>query len=619
MRRALLFALALVLAGSAEAQEIKFQGVSGGGAAGATGATGATGPTGSTGATGPTGSTGATGVIAPLTLDATGAGNGAFTLRATSLAALVNSGGFWKSTGTFTARASGISMSGASFNYDVGDSSNSAIYRGVEVRFGPSYAGSSDTQALSVYNTHVGTGTSIYPDSGAGGNFAAYFSSAGTTAGSRFGSYHVAGGGNVNYGLISIAGTLKNGALNFGALLMGGNAGTTPIRGAFHAVVQSSPFAEPPTPPEGVGIFNNTGSGVPLAIFQANGVEKFRVSATGQPLGMASGVPLGTTTNPFSSAVFHLSGTYGTGSISWAGTPTANRTVTWPDSDTSIPVFPQTITLTGPTAARTYAIRDAADTIVTTGASNVFTGARQDFPAGSVSAVPLTFGTSGVGLYGSTNFFGFAMSSASKFFLQCPSGINCVIANGSDTILTWTASSGVAAAAADTGVQRVAPGVVGCTTGGTSAGECQNTAALARVNADVPNATATLANITGLARNVTSARKYAGRMTLKVNNTVAAEGIQLDFGGGTPPTMTSFWAACHQDVGGTVVIGTAIATTTTGVINFSTITGETVINCDISFKPSSTATLQARFAENSHSTGTVTAELGSFWDLPDVP
>ncbi len=53
---------------------------------------------------------------------------------------------------------------------------------------------------------------------------------------------------------------------------------------------------------------------------------------------------------------------------------TADRHVHWPNADTRIPIIPQIITITGPTAARSYALPDANSTIVTTDASQTLTG-----------------------------------------------------------------------------------------------------------------------------------------------------------------------------------------------------------------------------------------------------
>ncbi len=75
----------------------------------------------------------------------------------------------------------------------------------------------------------------------------------------------------------------------------------------------------------------------------------------------------------------------GTGSFGVTLTPatlTANRVVTFPDAAVSIPIFSQTITFSGPTAARTYTLPDANRTLASTNADNVFSTA-QTFRAAS--------------------------------------------------------------------------------------------------------------------------------------------------------------------------------------------------------------------------------------------
>jgi hypothetical protein len=58
----------------------------------------------------------------------------------------------------------------------------------------------------------------------------------------------------------------------------------------------------------------------------------------------------------------------------WDATITANRVYTLPDASTSIPIITQTITVSGPTAARTITVPDANFTAARTDAANSFTG-----------------------------------------------------------------------------------------------------------------------------------------------------------------------------------------------------------------------------------------------------
>ncbi len=168
------------------------------------------------------------------------------------------------------------------------------------------------------------------------------------------------------------------------------------------------------------------------------------------------------------------------------------------------------------------------------------------------------------------------------------------------------------------GIARVASGVIKPVNTYSGNGWMQQAAGRARVSADVTNTTDTLATATGLSWTLKAGRKYTGRIVLKVNNTVASEGIKLDFNGGDA-TMTNFWAAASATAGGTTVLGTAISTSLAGVINYTTITGETVIALDVSLVANAAGTLILRFAENASTTGTVTVELGSFGWFEDMP
>lgn len=132
-----------------------------------------------------------------------------------------------------------------------------------------------------------------------------------------------------------------------------------------------------------------------------------------------------------------------------------------------------------------------------------------------------------------------------------------------------------------------------------------------RVVSDVTNATTTFAAITGLSVTLIAGRKYIVRCVYKCVNSVAADGVKFDFNGGTA-TMTSFWAAAAAEVtSGTVTVGTAISTSLAGVINYTAITGETIVVVEISMVVNAAGTFIARFAENAHTTGSMKLEIGS--------
>jgi len=172
----------------------------------------------------------------------------------------------------------------------------------------------------------------------------------------------------------------------------------------------------------------------------------------------------------------------------------------------------------------------------------------------------------------------------------------------------------------DSGFSRIAAGVIGVGTGSLAsrAGWLQWSGE-ARQTADATKTDTTFASLTDLTiSNIISGRKYFGRLVIKCNNSTAAEGIKFDFNGGSA-TVSAFWAVGSVSAGGTTVLGTVISTSLAGVINFTTITGETLIVIDFSFVASGNGTLIPRFAENSTAAGTATVELGSFQWVQDCP
>lgn len=167
----------------------------------------------------------------------------------------------------------------------------------------------------------------------------------------------------------------------------------------------------------------------------------------------------------------------------------------------------------------------------------------------------------------------------------------------------------------DSGIVRVAPKVVGATAGHETVDGWFQSSGQARMTADVSRNNTTLTSLTDLTiSNLQAGRKYTGRMVIKCNNTQAAEGIKFDFNGGGA-TMTSFWACVSSMATGGVTPGSQISTSLAGVLNFTVLTGETVLVFEFSFVVNSVdsgTTFIPRFAENSTALGTATVELGSF-------
>lgn len=100
---------------------------------------------------------------------------------------------------------------------------------------------------------------------------------------------------------------------------------------------------------------------------RAGGTGSYSVTITPTTLGgnRTATLPDANTTIPIFSQVITFSG------------PTAARAVTLPDSNTSIPIFSQTITFSGPTAARTVTLPDAAFTVAGLGIAQAFSAGQR--------------------------------------------------------------------------------------------------------------------------------------------------------------------------------------------------------------------------------------------------
>lgn len=145
----------------------------------------------------------------------------------------------------------------------------------------------------------------------------------------------------------------------------------------------------------------------------------------------------------------------------------------------------------------------------------------------------------------------------------------------------------------------------------------QNAAGDQFLTADHTNATATPTDLTALSTPVTSGRKYSCEMTLMQSQSVAADGVRIDFEGGTA-TATNFRA--HVTILDGTAYDTHTAVTALATDVTSTDVGTTVLTkADIAFEPSSTGTFIPRVGLEAASTGTITTARGSTLHCKDEP
>lgn len=151
-------------------------------------------------------------------------------------------------------------------------------------------------------------------------------------------------------------------------------------------------------------------------------------------------------------------------------------------------------------------------------------------------------------------------------------------------------------------------------------GIIQNTGGTARLTAAVTNNTATMANLTDLSLPVSAGRKTLGRLTLWAQNSVAAEGLQVDLNGGSC-TITSGeigLVATPPTTG--VALGTVVSTALATALTATTAsTGDAMYVIEFEIVVNAGGTLIPRFAEVSHTAGTaqITNAKLQLWDSPN--
>lgn len=156
-------------------------------------------------------------------------------------------------------------------------------------------------------------------------------------------------------------------------------------------------------------------------------------------------------------------------------------------------------------------------------------------------------------------------------------------------------------------------------TDGTTPAWIQNTGGTSFVATDHTNNTTTPTAITNLTATVIAGRKYAGELVLFCDNTVAADGLRVDFDGGTA-TMTTFEAAVSSNVQGATFSVTISAALATDII--ATTTGVTTRLCVVikfGFVVNAAGTFIPRAGLEAASTGVLTTRVGSYMLIQDAP
>jgi len=126
---------------------------------------------------------------------------------------------------------------------------------------------------------------------------------------------------------------------------------------------------------------------------------------------------------------------------------------------------------------------------------------------------------------------------------------------------------------------------------------------------------ATLINLS-LSAGVIAGKKYSFTCILFVANSLAADGVKIDFDGGSA-TVTNFRA--HTKITDAALL-TSLQTSALGTdITAATVTGDAEIEINGSFEPSASGTFIPRFACNADTTGTLTVYRGSNLIFTEIP
>ena len=229
---------------------------------------------------------------------------------------------------------------------------------------------------------------------------------------------------------------------------------------------------------------------------------------------------------------------------------------------------------------------------------------------------PIGTGTDGVVWVGTGSAFGLQYTGSKGYVYE--NGVPVIEWDGAHTslradgLLRW-AINGALPNTYGTGLSTPANGVLAIGKGTAAADGYFQWGGQSFLAADATNATTTMAN-TGLSVTVTTGRKYGFKCILFLDNSLDADGMKIDFDGGTA-TATNFRA--HVTVFDNALnLSTQVTALATDVAA-TTIVGNTLVEVEGSFEPSSIGTFIPRFAGNTAVSGTLTLARGSNLTLFD--
>lgn len=511
---------------------------------------------------------------------------------------------------------------GVEINITGAGSSNQPVYM-INASLAAGYTGANQTLGMVMTNSSAGTGADALE--AGNGNFGAYFNAGATTTGDNNGIFGHAFGGNRNFGVIGNSISDKNSATSVGVIGLALNAGTSAKQVAGYFGLQQPD----PTFASCALCADNGATSSPIALFRANGTTKVTIDSAGKAI-FAGDFQI--STSPTNNYVLTSDAS---GNASWQ--PAGSGTVTSIVAGSGL--SGGTITSTGTITldvghANTWTATQNLAIISVSGTATVGSGSSLKWDALNLSAATLT-------MTGSTNVTTSTGLNLSTLYVPTiTSGSAVTVSNsatlaivgppvqaGSTTItnayslwvqagkvkfdggfqLSTSPTSGYVLTADSSG-----NGTWQAPTGG--GGSLIN----ARNTSDITNSATSFSNIADCTITLGAGKKYSGKMSIKCSNSVPAEGIKFDFNGGTA-TMTDFWAGLGNLAnGGSAIASTGVSASLSGAMNYATITGECVFVIEFSIICNAGGTLIPRYAEDSHSTGTVTIRKGTMISIQEM-
>ena len=231
---------------------------------------------------------------------------------------------------------------------------------------------------------------------------------------------------------------------------------------------------------------------------------------------------------------------------------------------------------------------------------------------GTASAVAVRFNALTAGIYENSNNFYWALGGNTVLKLGAATQGTKMASGG---FYTW-ASGDPSGTSADVGFGRVAAGVAKVTAGEAGDGWLQVTSGRSVGTAGATNVTITPAT-TGCSVTLIAGRKYAFKLVLWTTNVTAADGLRVDFDGGTA-TMTSFMqngfvtdTASVRSLPQTTALATDVTDTTTTGAAMSVFEGYMVVNGAGTFIP--------RFAKEADAAGATITLNNAVLLVEDMP